>query len=726
MSAFNPQGAPDIFPPAEHILSSALAQLRLKLLDLTGRNRLINFKHTVGKSLQFIEGQPADIYQKLVEANNKSTINILGLPEPSTHDWVERNGRLQRPEPREWAKVQGIHPSFDISKIIGSDGNSNVRALMYLDDLAKHCRKIEREAILAIEETGANMLFLVLGFLEFPDQRDSDRAFAAPLISIPVTLLKKEVIGIQTFSLQFTEDDISENLSLREKLRNDFGLILPELDEDQIDVEGYFDVVNQTIKHQPGFALKHKVSLCLLSFTNMLLVRDLDPTKWPQDGGKNGLIDHPIVKEVFEGISDDLGTGLGIAGEHPVEEGPGATIPLVYDADSSQHSALVDALTLKKNLVIEGPPGTGKSQTITNLIAACLAEGKKVLFVAEKLAALEVVKNRLSMAGLDPFVLELHSNKANKKRVLEELGKRIAYKSSHPSDLPRLQQQLESYRIDLKAYSDVINSVAHNTLGLTLHQVMWRAEKHRSALIEEQALLSQMAIADATQISEFELSRRMDCLAHLSSQYKAIGGFDNESTFWGFFPHRIIPGDEVHIANIFRSSFQWAKKLCEDSDSLSNILGGNIKDLTLEFSRAQVEILIQLVAGANRELPLHLIPGFFENDKTGEKTRQMFTIFAKHLRRYHEALSTEQRFLKPEASVTKGGLEGFKALLRTGEGMGVELGSMEELRSLYRQLSETVAKLKLATAAVAAFAHSKSIPFDRSRQKLDHCLVSRI
>jgi KaiC/GvpD/RAD55 family RecA-like ATPase len=78
-------------------------------------------------------------------------------------------------------------------------------------------------------------------------------------------------------------------------------------------------------------------------------------------------------------------------------------------------------LSLKKNLVIEGPPGTGKSQTITNLIAACLADGKKVLFVAEKLAALEVVKNRLSLAGLDPFVLELHSNKTNKKRVLEEI-----------------------------------------------------------------------------------------------------------------------------------------------------------------------------------------------------------------------------------------------------------------------------------------------------------------
>ncbi len=366
-------------------LISALEQLRLKLLDLTGRNRLINFKHTAGKSLQFAEGHPAAIYQKLVEANNKTNISILGLPEPSRSDWVERNGRRQRPEPRDWARFEGLPTSYDIAGLGENSTESNVRALMYPDDLAKHCRKIEREATLAIEETGANMLFLVLGFLEFPDQRDSDKTFTAPLISVPVSLQKKEVAGIQQFSLQYTGDDISENLSLREKLRNDFGLVLPELGEEQIDVNDYFVKIQSIIKKQPGFALKHRVSLCLLSFSNMLLVRDLDPTKWPANGDENSLIDHPIVREVFEGRADDGGAGLSLAEEHLVEEGPGASIPLVYDADSSQHSALIDVLSLKKNLVIEGPPGTGKSQTITNLIAACLAEGKKVLFVAEKL-----------------------------------------------------------------------------------------------------------------------------------------------------------------------------------------------------------------------------------------------------------------------------------------------------------------------------------------------------
>jgi hypothetical protein len=158
-------------------LQAALAQLRLRLLDLTGRNRLLNFKPTAGKSLQFIEGRPTAIYQKLVEGASRSAITILGLPEPTRSNWVEVSGRLTRPDPREWALRNRISTTYDLPDLAAGGDQSNVRALLYPDDLAKHCRKIEREANLAIEETGANMLFLVVGLLEFPDQRGSDRLF---------------------------------------------------------------------------------------------------------------------------------------------------------------------------------------------------------------------------------------------------------------------------------------------------------------------------------------------------------------------------------------------------------------------------------------------------------------------------------------------------------------------------------------------------------------------
>lgn len=705
-------------PSSSCELTDALAQLRLKLLDLSGRNRLINFKHTAGKSLQFVQGQPADIYQKLVEANNKSSISIIGLPEAPRHEWVQRNGRLQRPEPKDWAKTRGISLSYDIQPGGGRESQHNVRALMYPDDLAKHCRKIEREAVLAIEETGANMLFLVLGFLDFPDQRDSDRIFTAPLVSIPVTLLKKEVGGVQAFSLQFTGDDIAENLSLREKLKKDYGLILPDLDEDQIDVEQYLANINQIIKNHPGFTLRRRVSLCLLSFTNMLLVRDLDPTKWPQSRDKNGLVDHPLIRQIFEGCPGEEAPGLGFAVEHPVEEGPGAAIPLVYDADSSQHSALIDVLAYKKNLVIEGPPGTGKSQTITNLIGACLAEGKKVLFVAEKMAALEVVKNRLTMAGLDPFVLELHSNKTNKKRVLEEIGKRITFKPNYPTDLPRSIQLLESYRSDLKAYADLINAVINNAFGLTLHQVMWRAEKHRSSLSREDSHLTQLAIPDATEISEFELSRRMDSLGHLSAQYQCIGSFDTDAAFWGFFPDRIVPGDEIRLKDLFSSARHWAQNLVNDAQALSRLLDGAVSGMSLEVAKTHAGILRAFTEDNASDLPLHLVPRIFENDRSGEKSKQVLVDLDRQIQRFHALLPAVQAALKPEAAVEQSRLDGLTKLMRTAEGFGVTLGNPGELVSLSENLHHSVSKLVASVAKAKEFAAVKGIVFDGTRLKL--------
>jgi hypothetical protein len=144
-----------------------------------------------------VQAPPAPIYERLVEA--RTTVPIKGLPEPTRADLVLRAGRLSRPDVREWAARQKVSASYELTTS-SSGEEAELRALMYSDDLAKHCRKIKREAELAIEETGANMLHVVIGFLEYPDQKDSDRVFLAPLISIPVSLGRKDHSGGQTTS----------------------------------------------------------------------------------------------------------------------------------------------------------------------------------------------------------------------------------------------------------------------------------------------------------------------------------------------------------------------------------------------------------------------------------------------------------------------------------------------------------------------------------------------
>src|SRR5262249_36551528 len=162
----------------------------------------------------------------------------------------------------------------------------------------------------------------------------------------------------------------------------------------ETDFPSYFADLAPLLRGQPRWSIRRRATIGLVSFQKLLMYRDLDPRAW---AAGTGPIHHARVREFFEGVSHD---GLSIAPDYDLDAAELKTkvAPLIYDADSSQQSALVDALA-GKNLVIQGPPGTGKSQTITNLIAVAMASGKTILFVAEKLAALEVVKRRLDAAG---------------------------------------------------------------------------------------------------------------------------------------------------------------------------------------------------------------------------------------------------------------------------------------------------------------------------------------
>ncbi len=158
----------------------ALNELRLRLLDMTGRNRLVNFKHSPGKSLQFVHSTIDGVFTRLTDQNNR--VAITPLPEPDRSEWVQKNGRMARPDPKEWAGRLGVSTGYALADVktgarqpaypvTGAD----LRTLYFAEDLGKHCRKLEREAKLAIEETGANMLYLVAGFLEYPEAPGSEK-----------------------------------------------------------------------------------------------------------------------------------------------------------------------------------------------------------------------------------------------------------------------------------------------------------------------------------------------------------------------------------------------------------------------------------------------------------------------------------------------------------------------------------------------------------------------
>ena len=232
----------------------------------------------------------------------------------------------------------------------------------------------------------------------------------APLLSLPVVLVRGEIdrdTRTYQYTVQHNGEDLAENHTLREKLRRDFMLSIPEFGEED-EPEAYFRSIEDAVKNKRRWKVRRQITLGMLSFGKLAIWADLDGKKNP------ALTEHQLIRSVFSGgTGGSSGDGGLHAEDYKIDALPEGSKPLIYDADSSQHSAIIDVLA-GKNLVINGPPGTGKSQTITNIVAAALSSGKKVLFVSEKTAALEVVHRRLEEIGLGRFCLPLHSNKARK------------------------------------------------------------------------------------------------------------------------------------------------------------------------------------------------------------------------------------------------------------------------------------------------------------------------
>jgi hypothetical protein len=334
------------------------------------------------------------------------------------------------------------------------------------------------------------------------------------------------------------------------------------------------------------------------------------------------------------------------------------------------------------------------------------------------MAALDVVKTRLTRAGLDPFLLELHSNKANKKRVLEELAQRRAYRPIPLPDLPRKLQELEGYRNDLRDYRNLINSVSHNAFGNTLHQVIWRCERYRMALSIDHRPLMQSRVTGAQEMSEIELGRRMDCLRYLSDQFAQIGGYDADCPFWGFSPEPIIPGEEHRLQEIFLGSRDWAARFTQNASDYNAVLGNQTFGLTLGNATAQFQALEEISAKADGALPFHLTPNLFRDDSSGVRAQRHLHAFAAQRARYSELAPIVSRAILHEESVTRERLDALRMIEDAAIRTGAMLQTPAEMRDLCGQLRNERERLQAALGAIEAFCSENGIPFDGSRTRL--------
>ena len=316
--------------------------------------------------------------------------------------------------------------------------------------------EIYREAKLSIEENGANTLYLALGFLAWYETKTSPKKRLAPIILLPLEIERRSVQ--EGFSIKQGDDEPMVNVTLLAHLAADFELTIPGLDPipmdgHGIDVQLILRKFREAVVDIDRWEVIESASIGHFSFTKFLMWRDLETRA--DDLQKNAIVPHLIYTPSDAYPDDGVFPDPDRLDEtHPPEE---TFCPL--SSDSSQLAA-VHAAAAGKSFVLHGPPGTGKSQTITNIIAHNLALGKTVLFVSEKRAALEVVHRRLTESGLGPFCLELHSNKSHKKGVLSQLEQALNTQVGHSTEEWREEaQKLAASRQELNAFVSALHAV---------------------------------------------------------------------------------------------------------------------------------------------------------------------------------------------------------------------------------------------------------------------------
>lgn len=422
-----------------------------KLLDTGKRNNLINFRDSKASTAEILYPSCDTIFSKC------SVGHIFDVFDPKITDedefevdvqeQVEKPKRLTREEYVE--KYQKRIRNEKTFLIYAQTPNP----MTALKNVAKKAREM-------LDETGNNVAYLAFGFVRWSEKQESEVFYRAPLLLVHVNILTGAITD--PIRIEVSDDDIIVNPTFSYMLLAQFGIKLPDFKEEDT-LESYFRRVSTKVK-KLGWEVISECKLGIFSFLKINMYEDIK---------KNAkkILKNPNVLALL-GESDSYVGFSSDEIEHVVDD-PLIDLHAVVNADSSQIEAIEMAKS-GKSFVLQGPPGTGKSQTITNIIAECLYDGKRVLFVSEKQAALNVVFDKLKKAGLSDFCLELHSHKANKKTVINELNRTlemptISVRSSAAEEIRVKQdakQRLDSYEYELHKKREGINKSLYQLFEL--------------------------------------------------------------------------------------------------------------------------------------------------------------------------------------------------------------------------------------------------------------------
>lgn len=556
MPTLDPEFLTPIDLETENTPEGRLSNWKSKLLDLTLRNRLLNFKSTKS-TLQFIAPNLPGLEDALFEGSEFRIRPLPGIMDGND----PRSGKVH-------ASKSGRSALDDMA--LEALENNEFLANVGQDALDGNLLSIFNAARTGLEEGGANTLFLAIGLLEWTEVEKAETKHLAPILLIPVTLERQSVRS--GFRLRRHDDEAIVNPTLLQLLRNSFelrvaGLDIIPIDDKGIDVAKVLQSFRLAIREIAKWEVLEQAHLGIFSFKKYLMWKDL------QDRTEQ-LKANRVVKHLIENPGEAFAresNGGEFERLDETHQPQDILAPLL--SDSSQLKAIC-AIDAGRDLVLEGPPGTGKSQTITNLIAHNLAKGKTVLFVSEKMAALEVVHRRLNDIGLGPFCLELHSSKARKVEVLQQLGKALDITAERTaSDWAREAERLGQLRQDLNGLVDALHKAYPN--GLTAFSAIGTCIQFSGKAP------STMPWPDAFTHSEEQLDGLRETSRRISAMAEDLGPLSGHP-----------------LADIGKS--EWSPSWSDELSSASKLLDTAIQSLT-EKSQAVGDLIRHPTLGLSLE-----------------------------------------------------------------------------------------------------------------------------
>jgi superfamily I DNA and/or RNA helicase len=418
-----------------------------KLLDFSLRNNLLNMR--LGKKI----------------------IPLVSFSVDKLEDYLQDGKSFQVfPFPLEENPKSEVHGMFTSEKYFKLENfvktgltNNKLYSFKEEDDLTNALKYVYRTSRTSMEENGANNLYLVLGVLKWFETERSEQPRLAPILLLPIEIIRGG--GIAGYTIRTRDEEISLNITMVELLKQQHNINLSALselpkDEHGVDVSKIFTIIRDKIRGKKGWDVLNESIIGLFSFNKFVMWNDIH-------SNSEKILQNDIISSLVDGKLKlkNIGSQTDARDLDSKKKPEDYIIPV--DVDSSQLEAVIDSGE-GKSFILYGPPGTGKSQTITNMIANALYQGRRVLFVAEKMAALSVVQSRLEKIGLAPFCLELHSNKATKTHFLEQMDEAINI--IHPNsqeEYKHISDELFEKRQELIRYIEALHR--KNPSGLSLY-----------------------------------------------------------------------------------------------------------------------------------------------------------------------------------------------------------------------------------------------------------------